>query len=128
MLAGVLVGLIDDGEAGVALEIGFVPRDGEGGGDFVGVVGVVGIDAVREALKAAAGAGEAVEGGDDLFGGEVWSHYLDGGAGEGSILAADGAGEEEVLWVDEDVGSRGGGGSAVIGTKTGASGGCYVGI
>ncbi len=69
VLAGVLVWLVDDDEAGFLGAVDFVEGGGDGGGDFFGVVGVVGIDVVREPFEAATDAGESIESVDELFAG-----------------------------------------------------------
>ena len=66
VLTGVLVGFVDDDETGSPCAFNFVEGSGDGGGDFFGVVGVVGIDMVSEFFEATADAGESIKDVDDL--------------------------------------------------------------
>lgn len=76
VLAGVLVGLVDDGEGFEVFLVGEFAGHLDGGDDFFWVVGVIGVDVGGELFEATAGAREGVEGFDD--GWSVWMDELEG--------------------------------------------------
>lgn len=86
MLADVLVGLVDDSEflGGFG---GLLEGELDGRGDFIWVVGVVGVEVAGEALEAARTTREGIDGVEDLVVVEVWEEALEGGDGEGGVCA-----------------------------------------
>ncbi len=87
MLPGVLVRLVDGGDAGEALIFGLFLGHFEGGGDFFGMVGVVRIETRGEAFKPAADAWELVEGLENRCSRRRGAHFVDGAGGQSGILA-----------------------------------------
>ncbi len=81
VLAFVLVGFIDEREAFVVITGDELAGHFDGGGDFIGMVGVVGKDTGGELFKTATSSREGVEGGDDL--GLFCLREHDGYCGEG---------------------------------------------
>lgn len=111
VLARILVRLIEDGETGEALARDCVAGDSNGGGDFLRVVGVIGVNTWGDTLKAAADAREVVQSFDNFLVAEVEGgmfrkgsrfllgkkHFGDGGSGQRGIETANGAGESEIV-------------------------------
>ena len=93
VLAGVLVGFVDNGKSGIFITVDQFAGHLHGGGDFFGMVGVIGEDASSELFEATTGTRERIESSNNVAAAdaESWGgfkcHQGNGGKGELGIKA-----------------------------------------